>query len=249
MTATMKRTILLSLVVLTGMLLPFQASAAQNAKLTAEQVLEKHVEAIGGRKALARHGSMRLRGRVELLNTGLAGITEIQVKAPNLYFSSTYLAGIGTITQGFDGTVGWSKDPLNGLRELSGQELSLVKRLGTFNAEADWRKVWKQAELLGTLKAGERDAYAVRLTADDGSAVTNYYDTSTFLLLRSEMTVETRAATVPITTNVIAYQAIDGVKVPSETEQILPTGTLRTTFDEISFDKPVDDALFAKPKE
>lgn len=218
--------------------------------LTAEQVLERHVEAIGGRKALEGHSSLVLKGTVGFANGMLEGTVVIYQKAPDRYYSEIVLSGLGTVKQGFDGTAGWMSDPLNGLQDLSGADLVLARRQALFNSEANWRKAWRSVEAAGVEQVGDRAAYVIKMSPGDGGGnVVAYYDASTFLLLRTETTIETQAVTLPVTTTIVEYRTFGGVKFPAVTEQQVPTGTFTMNVTEVAFNVPVDDAKFAKPKQ
>lgn len=224
------------------------AQGTQSEKpIDAAHVLDKHVEAIGGREALNRHKSVNIKGTVEVLGTAIKGLTEVYAKTPNKFYSITYVGGFGTLRQGFDGTVGWASDPMTGTRELDGAELALVRRLAAFSSDAEWRTAWKTVELAGTRQLGDATAHVVLLTPHEGSLVTNLYDSSTFLLLQTEMIVSTRGATLPVKTRYLEYRTYDGVKLAAVTEQELPTGIMRTTYTDVAFDVAIDDAIFTMP--
>jgi zinc protease len=230
---------------------PATGAAAKAPKtMTAEQVLDKSVEAIGGRAALEKHTTFVMKGTMEAVGLNIKGPIEVYAKAPNKMLAVSELPGVGTSKQGYSGTVGWSNDPLSGSRELSGVELAQLKRAATFGAESQWRKLYKSAELTGTEQVGGRNTYVVKLTPaeGEGSPVLNYYDAETFLLLRSDSVQESPMGTIPVTTITSDYREIGGVKMPFVMEQQLATMTIRTTFAEMTFDVPLEDAKFDKPK-
>jgi hypothetical protein len=229
---------------------PAGAPAAGDAAkaMTAEQVLEKHVEAIGGRAAMEKHSTLTMKGTIEVVGMGMKGPIEVYSKAPNKLLVTTEIPGFGTSKQGFNGTVAWSSDPVSGMRELSGVELAQFKRGATFAAEARWRELWKSAELTGTQKVGDREAYVVKLTPAEGNPTTNYYDAATFLLLRSDTTQEGPMGTFPTTTSFSDYREVSGVKLPFGMEQQAATVTLRFNFTEATYGTPIDDATFEKPQ-
>ena len=244
--------ILIALVALVALAAPAAAQTQERKaapKLTAEQILDKFVEASGGRKALEKHKTMSVKGTIEVVGAGLSGPMETVTKAPDKVYSVVELTGFGVIRQGYDGSVGWSSDPLKGTQQLSGAELALLKREATFN-DVEWRKTWKSVELTGTQDVGGRPAYVVKLTPNpgEGGPVTNYYDAETFLVVRSEMVLETAEVTAPVVSNFSDFRTVDGVKMAFVTEQKLPTASLRTKFTEVTFDVPVDDAKFSMPK-
>lgn len=74
-----------------------------------------------------------------------------------------------------------------------------------------------------------------------------YYDAETFLLLRSDMTVNGPQGEFTLKTSVSDYREIDGVKVPFQLTQGLPMGTMGMRVSEIKNNVPIDDAMFAKP--
>jgi hypothetical protein len=226
--------------------------AQSSKKLTADQVIERYLKAIGGTKALEARKSYAFKGTIEVLNAGLKGTIEVYGAAPNRFASVTQLAGVGRLAQVFDGSRAWGADPFNGVRELTGVEGSMLRRQAQFNAELKWRDLWKSIEVVDAPApaAGGRPVVALKLTPPDGEGhpVTNYYDAETFLLVRSETVVETSQATTPVVTTLSDYREVGGIKVPFVTEQQMPTASLRVTFTEAAFDVKIDDAKFAKPQ-
>lgn len=215
---------------------------------TAEAVLDGYVKAIGGRKAIESHKSMTMAGTLEVVNFGLKGTVEIVSKEPSKIAVTTTIDGLGTTRQGYDGKVGWSQDPLSGLRDMDAREIALVER-SVFSSDVRWREVWKTVEFVGTETVDGRSVNVVRLTParDAGSATTNFYDAETGLLVRTEMVLETTAATMPVTTTLSDYRKVGDVLIAMRMEQKLPTATLVTQFTEVKFDQKIDDAVFAKP--
>jgi len=64
----------------------------------------------------------------------------------------------------------------------------------------------------------------------------------------TKMVIETAEVTAPVVSTFSDFRTVDGVKMAFVTEQKLPTASLRTTFSEVAFDVPVDDAKFSMPK-
>lgn len=215
---------------------------------TAEAVLDGYVKAIGGRKAIEGHKSMTMAGTLEVLNFGLKGTVEIISKEPSKIVVTTTIDGLGTTRQGYDGKVGWSQDPLSGLRDMDAREIALVER-SVFSSDVRWREVWKTVEFVGTENLDGKSVHVVRLTParDAGSPTKNFYDAETGLLVRTEMVIETTAATMPVTTTLSDYRKIGDVLISMRMVQTLPTATLVTQFSEVKFDQKIDDAVFAKP--
>src|SRR5687768_2507134 len=106
---------------------------ASGQALTAEQIVEKHLTALGGRDALAKITSRRASGTVSV-NTpmgALGGSLEMIAKAPNkvradIRIDLTSVGGPGemVITEMFDGTSGWTMNSLQGDAPMSGDQLA-----------------------------------------------------------------------------------------------------------------------------
>lgn len=246
----MKRTLLAAWVVCAVLGAPSMAQTADPATrgMTAQRVLDRFVEVTGGAEAYRKITSTTTRGTVELKAQGIKGTMETFSKAPNLFRSSQQITGIGEMLQGYDGKVAWSKDPINGLRELDGIEKALAIRSAAFNAPIRWRELYKKATLTGSKKIGGAETWVVTLTPPEGKPVVQYYDKKTGLMVRTDIVAEGPQGTIPTETLLSDYRAVDGVKVPFRAVTKLgPAIEMELVTTEVKNNVPIDDALFAKP--
>lgn len=218
---------------------------AQKGKLTAEQVLEKSIQAMGGRAAMGKITSTSMKGTLQM--QGISGSFEIHQKAPNKYFMVQNLQGVGEFKQGYDGKIGWSQDPMSGIRNLEGAELEMTKREARHNAPLYWKQLYKKVELLGTRKVGNTNTHAVRMTPIKGKPVTQYFDAKTFLLVKVDMTVESPQGTVQTETFLSDYRAVNGVRFPFTIRQRVASIEVSMKITEVKNNVPIKDSLFAKP--
>jgi hypothetical protein len=221
--------------------------AAKKLDITAEQVLEKFIEATGGRQAREKMTSSVVKGTLEIPAQGIKGAIEIYAKAPNKLLVVQSISGIGEIKQGYDGQVGWTQNPFQGTRDLEGVELAAFKREANFNSELKWRELYEKVELVGTDKVGDQEAYVIRLTPSVGQPLTQYYDSQTFLLLRIDGVQEGPQGTVPVQTYLSDYREVEGVKVAFQATQKIPIGEAVIKLTELKSNVEIEDAKFAKP--
>ncbi|MGE5569436.1 MAG: hypothetical protein ACM3S5_10420 [Rhodospirillales bacterium] len=241
--------------------------AAQNMPtppLTAEQILEKSIEASGGRKAMEQLTSTMAKGILEIIAPQhdhdhaaelephheppkMLGTMEFYAKAPNKRLIITNIEGVGEIRQGFDGTVGWNLAP-EGVTEITGEALERMRREAVFNGALKWREMYPKVELKGKEKIGGRDAHAILLTPKSGRPLIHYIDAETFLMAGQSGTVDTEQGHVAVRTEMSDYRDIgNGVKVPFRLKQVMTMGNFVITMTEVKGNVAIDDAKFAKP--
>lgn len=228
---------------------PAQAAPAARAdeKLpAADEVFAKYLQALGGEAALGKLKSRVERGSIELAPMGVKGTFESSQKAPDKVVTTINLTGLGTIQRGYDGSVGWSKDPFTGLRELTGGELSAMRRGALLNP-AGWRKAYKGMKVTGRAKVGERETYVVEATHEGDTPDKFYFDTQTGLLLRSDAVVDSPQGRVPSESTFEDYRAVGGLMMPHTTRVSQGPVTFIVRVEEIKHDAPLEDKIFAKP--
>lgn len=221
--------------------------AAKPAAMTAEQVLEKSIEATGGRAAMEKITSTVAKGTADITFAGISASTEFYAKAPDKQTTITTVEGYGQIRQGYDGKVAWSDTPDAGLQELTGEMAEQTKRQAVFNAQLKWRELYPKAEVKGKEKVNERDAWVLTLTSASGKTITQYVDAETFLPVRQIMMTQTPQGEMEVKADLSDYREINGVKAPFTIKQTLPPGDIIIKFTEMQHNVAIDDAKFAKP--
>src|SRR5262249_31936373 len=91
---------------------PASQPAEQAAPPCARWIIDRHIEAVGGRKVIMGHSSTRSIGTVTVSGSGLSGSFEILAAKPDRSLLRITLNGIGEVTEGFDGKVAWNKSPM-----------------------------------------------------------------------------------------------------------------------------------------
>jgi hypothetical protein len=214
---------------------------------TAEEILEKYFKADGTDAVKDTLKTRVITGNMEIMGAGISGSMAIYQKAPNLFVSDAELPQLGNFKQGFDGQFGWAKDNISGLRNLNGGELSQVRIGAQFNPR-DTQKLFGEMKVKGVEKVGERDAYVVVFTVISGSPLTNFFDTETGLLLRTDAELDTPQGTKLATQTFYSeYKSIDGVQIPHFTRIVNPAFTIEMRYYSVKHNIEVDDKRFQKP--
>lgn len=230
---------------------PAAAQARPEAKAdekppAAEALLDKYLKALGGEAALDKFKSRVMRGTIEIAPMGVKGTFETSQKAPQMSMTTMNLTGLGVMQQGYDGTVGWSKDPFTGLRDLKGGELSAVQRAAYINP-GGWRKAYSSMKTTGRSKVGDREVYVVEGAHAGDTPDKLYFDAQTGLLLRTDAVVDSPQGRVISETTLDDYREVDGVKVPHSMRAVMGAATLVMRVEEVKHDVALESKLFAKP--
>jgi len=214
---------------------------------TADQLLDKFVQALGGADALGKISSRVQKGML----TGFGGRqlpVEVFAKAPDKRLSVMHLLMGDSITA-YDGRVGWLGNPGRPLREMSGGELDGAKLDADFYFPLHVREVFSRLRRQGTEKVGDQDTDLVVGANPGRPPVRLYFSEQSGLLVRLVRYAETPLGRNPTQIDYADYRDVDGVKVPFHWTIARPGGRFTIQVDQIQQNVPIDDAKFAKPPE
>ena len=214
-----------------------------------KEILDKYVQASGGRAALEKIQTRTIKGTVELAPMGVKGTFEYSGAAPDKIYNKITLGGIGDIIEAFDGKTAWSINPLQGNRDKTGDELAQVRIGANFHRELNFEKLYQKTEVKGIEKVGDKEAYVVTATPTGLDPQTFYFDKQTGLLLREDLTAVSPEGKVPTKNFYDDYREVDGVKIPYKMRTVLPQFELLMTVTEVKNGVKIDENLFVKPKQ
>jgi outer membrane lipoprotein-sorting protein len=223
---------------------------------TADEVVEKHIAALGGRAALGKLTSQVATGTISVSVQGneLGGAMEIYHKAPNK--SRTYFkldltamgAGEMVVDQRFDGKVAFESNSMQGDREITGSRLKALENSTFPTPLLDYKAAGAKVELTGKEKVDGRDAYVVLFTPKAGPASKQFFDAESYLLVRSvaKMDIPEMGGEVEQMTDISDYRLIDGVKVPFLLKIATAMQSITITVSKVEVNKTLDEAMFSK---
>jgi hypothetical protein len=250
----MKRTITTILVILVAALSalaqekkPAEAAKPAEAMPTVDQILNKYVQALGGKAVIEKLTSRVSKGTLDIPAMGANGPFELYEKAPNKTLVVITIPGFGVVQEGYNGTVAWSQEPTSGLREKTGTELADTRLDSEFYKPIKMKQLYPKLTLKGKEKVGDKDAYVIEATPAEGSPEKWYFDAQSGLLVRTDQERESPAGKLPIETYLEDYKDVDGTKVPMLVRQTNPAISFTIKLEEVKHNVPVDDAKFNKP--
>lgn len=213
-----------------------------------DELIEKHIAAVGGREALSKVSSLVMTGSFELPAMGASGTITVYQKAPNKRLTVINIDGFGEIFQGFDGERGFSISPMGSI-DMTGQMLEDARRDATMHAELRLKELYPKIEVKGKGKAGDREAWIVVMTPEKGNPVTAYFDAETFLMLKTSGVRVTDQGEAEIESEFGEFREVPGtgMKAPHLIRQKLPVGEIILRITDIKANVDIPDSKFAKP--
>ena len=213
------------------------SQAAAQALPSAAEVVAKHITAIGGKDAISKITSMVQKGTVEIPTAGLSATVEASYAAPNKSVNKLTIAGVGEILNGFDGTVGWSTNPMQGPRLAVAKELEQMKDMADFRTAMLYpADQFTTMETVGIVDFNDEKAYKVRFVRkSSGRESTEYFSVASGLQIGGEMVQESEMGKTPLTSKMSDYKQFGAIKVPTKTETMMGANKMVMTVQDVTF--------------
>lgn len=222
--------------------------------MTADQILDRYIQAIGGAAAAARLTSYTAKGTYEGFDSDFEQVpVEIYARAPDMRATVIKMRGGDVITT-HDGREAWAAGP---------QDLTPVTLISLVGESLDGARLDAQLSFPGQIKQILTDWRTgfPPLTIDDravdvidgrtarGSRVKLYFDKATGFLVRSVRYSRTAVGTVPITVVYSNYSDVPGLgmKLPFTFQVTWTNGRGTYTLTSLQPNVAIDAARFGRP--
>lgn len=213
---------------------------------TAQDVLAKYAQAIGGKEALEKIRTRVIKG-ASVAGNGQSFPLEISVLGPDKYAMSVVLPQ-GASSQKLNGAQGWLKNSRED-RAMDAVDLARARSLAMSLDPVLVRDPNARVSFGGYEKIGDRETVILRTALADKRRVRFFFDKETGLLVRRIVTTETIIGVDPEQTDYEDYRDVEGVKVPFtiRTSYLDRNYSSLRKFTEIKHNANIDEALFALP--
>jgi hypothetical protein len=213
----------------------------------ARTIIDRHIEALGGRAALQSISSLHVRGRFEVPATGVSGPVEMYAAKPNKKLERVTIAGVGDLEEGFDGTVGWTLSAVTGPMLTEGTQLEQKKFDSEFFGDLKDPSSYKTIETVERTTFDGRDVYKVRLVSTTGVEDIEFYEVESGLKAGAQKSRETPMGTMSATVTFSDYRTFGKLRHPAK--QTLSTMGMEQilTIESVEYDT-VDPKVFALPE-
>jgi hypothetical protein len=212
-----------------------------SAGLSAEQLLDKYLQAVGGAAATDRVTSRVMRGMIDFGGKSLP--IDIYSKDPEKRISLTHMPD-GDNATAFNGHEGWLATPGHPLREMHGSDLDAASMDADLHLATHLKAMFSEIAVRGTQKIDDHEAYVVVGQREGKPPIRLYFDEQSGLLVRLVRFGETALGWLPTQIDYADYRDTNGVKIPY---RWTPNGRFTIQVSDAKQNVPVDDAKSAKP--
>jgi hypothetical protein len=218
---------------------------------TAEELVNKNIEAKGGMDKIKAIGTWRMTGK--LIGGGITATVGQENKRPNLVRETFSLQGM-TAVQAYDGSTGWQIQPFGGRKdpELMGEDdmRDLLIDSDFDGPLVDYKVKGNVVEYLGHDIVDGDDALRLKVTLKNGDIIYYYLDPDTFLEIRKETQEFIRGSVRENVADLGSYKPVGGVMYPFSIAygpKNDPTQSQTVSVEKIEVNVPLDPSEFALP--
>lgn len=224
-------------------------SAASVYAQTADEIIARNIEATGGKEKLTAIASVRMENILSVMGNE-APNTTIVLNGKG-YRSESEFNG-QKIIQVITDKSGWMVNPMAGATEpqaLPDEQFKASQAQIYAVPLLNYASRGDKAELLGQEKAGDVNAYKIKITDAGGAATTYYFDPSTYYIIKVTRSSEMMGQQVDVTVTSSDFKKTDyGWVVPQNIEMNMGGQfSMTMKLKSIEVNKEVDPKIFDMP--
>ncbi len=182
----------------------------------AEELFAANVEAIGGKAKIDTIKTFYREDTMEIPAQKMK-ITNKMWWSEGDFYSEADMPGMGVTQIWKVGDAVWSKDPINGMRQMTGKELEQTLRSNELVVTANWQAHFSKAETKARRMVDGKALIDVVLTTTGGEEVTMSFDEESKLLMEQAFVQDTPQGKLPMKSTNDEYKDFEGFNVPVKT--------------------------------
>lgn len=212
-------------------------------------LFEKYIDAIGGEQALREHTTKAIKGKLIIRVMGIEGNLHVVAAEPNKIKTTIELGQYGKSLSGYDGTVGWSMDPMAGNMILEGEALKqMIARADFYGNNLHIGKDAVKKETVQTVTFENGEQYKVLLVDASGEESYLYFSKESGLLSGVDKMELGAMGKAPTQIRMSNYVISDGIKTAHRISSTQNGVESIMEIDSVSYD-PLTENAFELPSE
>jgi hypothetical protein len=218
---------------------------------TADEIIAKHIQAVGGKDVLSKITSVYYRGTMDVM--GMQGtLKNTTLNGKGMKQDIDMMGSI--ITNCYNDKGGWSTNPFTGAiapEDMPEAQYNAGKENIYIGAPfLNYAEMGYKAELAGTDSVDHVNAFKIIMTSPANTSSTYYFDPNTFYLIRSVEQADMQGQMVDNIMKFSDYRATEGYLMPYKIDMDMAGGqfSMTLTVDTVQVNIPVNDSIFVKPQ-
>ena len=152
---------------------------------TADEVIENHINALGGLDIITAVQSYEMKGNMKMGNMDIP--FTVYLKKPMKALLEVNFQG-KSMKQAYDGTIAWSINPFAGSEDPEKMDEGQTKRMKNMadmdGALVNYSEKGSTVELIGKEDFEGTEVYNLKLTDKDGDIINYYIDAESYFILK-----------------------------------------------------------------
>ena len=210
------------------------------------EIIDRHIEAIGGADTLRKHTSITQTGNILIPSQGISGPFTFYNRAPDTFVAHINVVALGSPKTGYNGSVGWGLSPMMGASLMEDRELRDMQMQADYISVLHTERYYEGISFEGTGEFSGQKTNIVKLVDDEGSETTQHYSVESGLLVGTISMQGSPMGEIEVSTELMDYKEFGGVLIATKTVQHLGPTDVEIIVESVSYDK-IDDAVFVLP--
>lgn len=188
---------------------------------TADEIINKHLQARGGKDKIKAVQSERMTGKL-VMGQGMEAPVVMELARPNKMRMEFTLQGMTGI-QAYDGKAGWSVMPFMGKTEpeaMSADDIKQAEDQADMDGMlVDYKEKGHQVEYVGKEDVEGTPAHKLKVTKKNGDVVNVYIDADSYMEIKQAGKVKVRGQEIEGQSTFGDFKTVDGLIFPFSIEQ------------------------------
>ena len=182
---------------------------------TVDEVINKHVDALGGKENLSKIQNVVMEGSLNIQGTEIAlNLTQVNNKLNRQDITAMGMHGFDMMTV----TEGWQYMPFQGMQKPEPKTADEVKEsqsdLDIAGPLVDYAAKGHKMELVGKEDVDGTECYKIKASLASGKEVTFFIDPASSMIIRTKEKRKMNGQETEMQTDFSDYKAVEGVKMP-----------------------------------
>ncbi len=224
-------------------------SSVQIFAQTADELINKNIQAHGGMDKLKAMKSIKMTGKINL-GQGMEAPFVYEKKRPDKIRIEFLVQGMNNI-QAYDGSTAWAQAPITGSKDaqkMNAEDTQDMIEQADFDGPlVDYKAKGNNVEYIGKEDVEGTSAHKMKVTLKNGQVRYLYVDPESGLEIKSTAVIKREGVETSVDTFFGDYKEVNGLIFPFSVEQRVKDHSTQFMVEKVEVDANLDDTIFQMP--